>query len=66
MKRVFDTTITVLTAKLDKDIHGLTAAYETKISEQKMIIAVFEKKFSLTIANRMERLEQFVEHIATE
>ncbi len=57
MQQIFDSTVLHLTCKMEQDIAKLKFSYESKLTEQKIIVSAFEKKFSYFITGRIEKLE---------
>ena len=51
---------------MDQEVTRLKLTYESKLTEQKIIVSALEKKFSYFITGRIEKLEQFIEELAFE
>ena len=63
---MLDATISNQNKKFEADIQKLSYNFDSKIQHQKLIQSAFEKKYSVTIIQRIQKIEEAVNRVTLE
>ena len=55
-----------LVYKIEADMHRLQSTFENKLSQQKMIHSAFEKKYTVTVMDRISNIEKSLAKVTLE